>query len=229
MLVNSVFHHRIKHFDLLLARELSLIEREHLQNQLLHQKLENSIRRSTNPTLTPYRKKLSVPFNNIYNEQTESFDYQKISSHDPIQPSAKTRFPTETHRHNLHQQPLIPNSADDGTNPKRVPNPMFRLPTIVKANMPNRQRRRESQQLNWLASFQQANPEKEIDRETFIVFNDETTKTTPIELTAIQRQVHSFLQTLPTYKGAQKGFDSFAATSLYSYRKPVTSDGLGRK
>ncbi|CAF4991351.1 unnamed protein product, partial [Rotaria socialis] len=37
----------------------------------------------------------------------------------------------------------------------------------------------------------------------------------------IQRQVRSFLETLPTYKGAQNGFDSFGPASLYTNRSPV--------
>ena len=96
-------------------------------------------------------------------------------------------------------------------------------------NQRRQQRRPEDQQRHWLTSFQQANPEKEIDRQKFVVFNEEAAKTTRVEATPIQRQVHSFPQTLPMYKGVQKGFDSFAATSLYSYRKPMTADGRRRK
>ncbi|CAF5111448.1 unnamed protein product, partial [Rotaria sp. Silwood1] len=36
-----------------------------------------------------------------------------------------------------------------------------------------------------------------------------------------QKQIHSFIDTLPTYTGSQRGFDNFAPASLYSSRAPV--------
>lgn len=69
---NSNIQHRAKHFDLLLARKLAFIEREHYQNLLLHQKLENSIRRASLQSSNVKKPKSIVPFETSYKDRRTS-------------------------------------------------------------------------------------------------------------------------------------------------------------
>jgi hypothetical protein len=95
-----------------------------------------------------------------------------------------------------------------------------RLPPIIKANTLTQQKR-ENKHHHWTSSFQQLTVSQENVNEPFTMSNEEISKPNLSELSPIERQVRSFLETLPTYKGVQHGFDSFAPASLYSNRAPV--------
>ncbi|CAF0724939.1 unnamed protein product [Rotaria sordida] len=229
MLRNSAAQHRVKHFNLLLARELSLIERTHSQNLITHQKLENSIRRANNQILNNNRTKISIPFDNIYNEQTESIDYHKLRMNDNNNNSNQKRRLSIGTCSNLSQNQTISDQIDEFSDDtssfislrrRRLCTKTQRLPPIVKATISNRQKR-ENKAHQWMINLPQSNKSKENLNEQLIILNDESSKSNLPELTPIQRQVRSFLETLPTYKGVQHGFDSFAPASLYSNRAPV--------
>jgi hypothetical protein len=228
--MNSTTQHRVKHFDLLLARELSLLEREHSQNLITHQKLENSIRRANNQSTNNNRNKQCIPFDNIYNEQAESLDYHKIRLTNDNNNSNQRRRLSNGVNSTISQTPTIIDQIDDFSDEsssfslfrrRRVCTKHQRLPPIVKANILHRQRR-DSKNLHWMTNIQQSNIHKDDGNEPFTMLNEESSKPNLPELTPIQRQVRSFLETLPTYKGVQHGFDSFAPASLYSNRAPVT-------
>ncbi|CAF0950319.1 unnamed protein product [Rotaria sordida] len=229
MLRNSAAQHRVKHFNLLLARELSLIERTHSQNLITHQKLENSIRRANNQILNNNRTKISIPFDNIYNEQTESIDYHKLRMNDNNNNSNQKRRLSVGTCSNLSQNQTNSDQIDEFSDDtssfislrrRRLCTKTQRLPPIVKATISNRQKR-ENKAHQWMINLPQSNKSKENLNEQLIILNDESSKSNLPELTPIQRQVRSFLETLPTYKGVQHGFDSFAPASLYSNRAPV--------
>jgi hypothetical protein len=226
---NASIQHRVKHFDLLLARELTYIKREHSQNLITHQKLENSIRRANNQPLSNHRPKRSIPFDNNYNGQTESIDYQKIRT------NSITSNLNQKHRlsfggssgisQNQSSVEQMDELSEDTSSyislrRRRYCTKSQRLPPIVKASIANQQRR-ERKTHQWMESFQQLNKQKENVNEPFTILNEELSKPNLPELSPIQRQVRSFLETLPTYKGVQRGFDSFGPSSLYTNRAPV--------
>ncbi|CAF3403798.1 unnamed protein product [Rotaria socialis] len=270
MLLNSAAQHRVKHFNLLLARELSYIERTHSQNLMSHQKLENSIRRANNQILNNNRTKICMPFDNIYNEQTESIDYHKMRINDQININGNTNTNTANttiitatansnnnnianYNHNnpnlkrrlsiggsstisqnqANFDPIVDEFSDDTSSfislrRRRFCTKSQRLPPIVKATISTRHKREPKNQ-QWVTNLPQSNnnnnnnnnKSKDDVHEHLTMLNDESLKSTLTELTPIQRQVRSFLETLPTYKGAQNGFDSFGPASLYTNRSPV--------
>ena len=230
MLLNSAAQHRAKHFNLLLARELSLIKREHEQNLITHQKLENSIRRATNQSSNTNRSKISIPFDHIYNEQTESLDYSKIHFNDNNNnhSNQKRRLSFGVNSSISQNQTNTDQTgefSDDTSSVISVRRRRFctkvqRLPPIVKASVLNRQRY-GSKSHQWMTNFQQSNKPQENINEQIRMLNEESTRTNLPELSPIQRQVRSFLETLPTYKDIRHGFDSFGSSSLYSSRSPV--------
>ncbi|CAF0733873.1 unnamed protein product [Rotaria sp. Silwood1] len=234
MLLNSAAQHRVKHFNLLLARELSLIERKHSQNLITHQKLENSIRRANNQTLNNNRTKISIPFDNIYNEQTESIDHHKIRMNDNNtnnnnnNSNPKRRLSIGaccTISQNQANSDQIDEFSEDTSSfislrRRRFCTNSQRLPPIVKATLSNRQKR-ENKTHQWMINLPQSSKSKENVNEQLTILDEEPSQSNLPELTPIQRQVRSFLETLPTYKGVQDGFDSFAPASLYSNRASV--------
>lgn len=233
MLPRPTVQNRAKQIHLSLARELFFIEREHSQYLIAHQKLENSIRRTNSLSSADKNgKKISVPFNQIYNEQTGSIDYQNLrDSH--INSSQKVRLSfggatSSSSSFSQIQTNLDRNDefSDDTSSfisirRRRYCTKTQRLPPIIKPNVSNQQKR-EHKNRHWMDSYQRKDRSKEDLTKRFTIFNDEVTPE-PIlpELTPIQRQVRSFLETLPTYKGVQHGFDSFARASLYSTRAPI--------
>jgi hypothetical protein len=231
MLSNSFIQQRAKHFDFLLARELSLIKREHSHNLVTYQKLENSIRRTNNQLSNTPRTKISMPFNNIYNEQTGSIDYHSIRNNFNTQNSFLKRgqsiggISNTSSSQNQTIFDRIDEFSDDtlssfSSRRRRYCTKNQRLPPIIKSTTPN-QKKRENKNHHWIASFQQTNTSKKNIDEPFTILNEEITKSNLSELTPIERQVRSFLETLPTYKGVQHGFDSFAPASIYSNRAPI--------
>lgn len=215
MVTNSLIQHRTKHFELLLARELSLIEREHSQNLAIHQKLENSIRQANNQFSNTQRNKISLLSDSLYNERIGSKQNRLLSLGTIGSNSSQNQT-------NLDQ---LDDFSDDTSSynsfrRRRHCTKTQRLPSITRPNISNQQKQ-ENKNQHRMASFQQSNLTKENLNQPFTIFNDEITKPNLSEFTPIQRQVRSFLETLPTYKEVQHGFDSFAPASLYSNRAHI--------
>ncbi|CAF3706470.1 unnamed protein product [Adineta steineri] len=232
MFLNSNVQSRVRHYDLLLTRELSFIKREHIQNLITYQKLENSIRRDNEQISNNNRTKISIPFNNIYNERTESIDYHKVCN------IGNTTTTTNNNNNNSNQKRRLSSSTssnmsqnqmddfDDDTSSymsmrnRRYSTKSQRLPPMVKATISIGQKRKSKTQ-HWMTNFQETKRSKENSNEPFTILIEETSSPNLPEPTPLQRQVCSFLDTLPTYKGVQHGFDSFAPASLYSNRTPI--------
>jgi hypothetical protein len=210
MIPNASVQHRVKHFDLLLARELEYIKREHQQNLITHKNLEKSIIRDSNRTINLNRKKILIPIHENFNEQNEKSSSSIVSSnynhsHIQIDETPSEVFP-QFHRNCFKSR---------------------RLPPIVKLN----RRKRTNNDIHWIASIQSTNAQKENFSEInaqnenfsdiYTVLTDELPKVSLPEPSPLQKQIRSFMETLPTYKGLQRGFDNFAPASLYSRRAPV--------
>jgi hypothetical protein len=200
MIPSAAAIHRGKHFDLLLARELAAIEREHEQNLITHQKLEKSIRRDNNRRKNFPQKKLSISIDENSNEQSEKSYSSVVSSnfYSQNQTQINQALPQIFRRYH------------------RLCFKAQRLPPIVKFN----RKTRENNELNWI-NFRRTNMHNENDDGAFTVLIDELPKISLPESTAMQKRIHSFMEILPTYKGVQRGFDNFAPSSLYSRRAPV--------
>lgn len=239
MILNPTAQHRLKYINQSFARELSLIERKHSQNLHSHQKLENSIRRACNQTLSNNRAKVCIPFDNIYNEQTDSIDYNKIRTNDQMSThNLNSRMNSSSNLKRrvsiggssiMSQNPVHTDSIDEFSDDtasfisvrrRRFCTKAQRLPPIVKASISTRQKRDPKN--HWTTNTPQSNNKsRDNGHEKLPMLYDESTKSIKVELTPIQRQVRSFLETLPTYKGVQRGFDSFGPASLYTNRAPV--------
>lgn len=227
---SSIAQHRAKQIHRSLTRELTFIEREQSQYLITHQKLENSIRRASLQLTNKNQNKISVPFNQIYNEQTGTIDYQNIRD-SRINSTQKFRLPfgatnsissVSQSQTNLDRNDEF---SDDTSSfisfrRRRHCTKTQRLPPIMKANALNQQKR-ENKNRHWTDSLQQTNKPKEDSTNRFTVLNDEISEPVLPELTLMQRQVRAFLETLPTYKGVQHGFDCFRPGSLYSNRAPI--------
>jgi hypothetical protein len=202
MIPNAAVQHRGKHFNLLLTRELALIQREHEQNLITHKKLERSIRRDNDRTMSIHGKKISVtPVQKKFYIRNDESSLSIVSSSinnyhdrqnltDGKQPRISPRF----YRHCFKGQ---------------------RLPPIVKLN------RRKQNHNDWIDDLQPKNVQKENISEQWTLINESSSKVTLPELTPIQKQIHLFMDTLPKHKGLQKGFDNFGPASLYSHPAPV--------
>ena len=213
MLLNATAQHRGKHFDLLLARELLLLEREHIQNVITLKKLERSIRRDNNQIPIPNRKKLSIPFSDIHDEHNDTISYQNMRIN-------RNKYSIEKPRLASISTIVSQNQSDEATPAifpryRRYCMKGHRLPPLVKANKSNRQKR-SNKDLHWVANSPQAN----IDQ-IFPVLNEELPKAPLPELSPMEKQIQSFMKSLPTYKDIQRGFDNFGPSSLYSNRAPV--------
>jgi hypothetical protein len=204
MIPSPAVQHRVKHFDLLLARELVLLERIHEQNLLAQEKLEKSIRRD-NQLLNSTRKKTSIISNG-------PFEHHKMPLLTNKNSDDKSCLSASSITNNQDQ-------IEETFTPRyrRTCFKAHRLPPIVKANVSNR-KKRPSKDLHWVASFQQ--DENVSDTVTTIIEEDLPKIPLP-KLTPMQKEIHSFLESLPMYKGAHRGFDNFAPSSLYSTRAPV--------
>ena len=209
MIPSPAVQHRVKHFDLLLARELVLLGRIHEQNLLTQEKLEKTIRRD-NQLLDATRKRTSIMSNG-------TFEHHKMPLLTKKNSDEKSHLSGSSITNNQDQ-------TEETITPRRYRRACFkahRLPPIVKANVSNR-KKRSSKDLHWFASFQQAEIQDEnVSDIATTIIEEELPKTTLPKLTPMQQEIHSFLESLPIYKGAHRGFDNFAPSSLYSTRAQV--------
>ncbi|CAF1201629.1 unnamed protein product [Adineta ricciae] len=218
MFFNSNLQHRVKHYDLLLSRELANLQREHSQNLITYEKFENSIRRDSKQNCQMSRRKISTPSEYSCHEQIDAFDYRKVCSN-----SFKRRLSSSTSSN--HSQHQLDDFDDDTVSyssfkQRRYSTKNQRLPPMVKATSNERGKNRNKNQY-WMANFQQTNKSKENPFEPFTIVIEETPVPIRPEPTPLQRQIRSFLNNLPTYRGIQNGFDNFAPSSLYSNRPPI--------
>ncbi|CAF0801754.1 unnamed protein product [Rotaria sp. Silwood1] len=77
MKLNAIAQHRLKHINLLLAHELALIEREHEKNLIAYKNLTTSICRDYDRISNLNQNKISLSIDEIYDEQSQTFDYPK--------------------------------------------------------------------------------------------------------------------------------------------------------
>ena len=215
MIFNSIAQHRARHIDLLLVRQLASIEREHAQNLIAHQKLENSIRRVGYPSANNHLRKHPPPFHHIEQQPTGS-----IESHQLRYSSPKRRLSVGTGSSSASSRTYLDECSDDfststSSQRRRYCTKSRRLPPIAKTN---NQRKREHPNQHWMANFQQIDLSKEYLPESWPTFDDELSKPVQEELPPLQRQIRAFLARLPSNKEMQHGFP---ATALYFNRAPV--------
>lgn len=205
MMINQATQHRVKHFDLLLSRELSLIQRQYEQHLITHEKFERSIRHQKE------EKKISLPLTSIYNEATNTIDYkklrQKVTKHDP----------NAIHRSSIDLSSLLNTSTDVSSDETPVKKPRksrrlctkaHPLPPIIKANVPHPRHLPAEKDIHWISQIQSLNKEKE----SRLTYSTDST---------VDEHLHSFLETLPAPQEIHYGFDSFGSSALYSTRAPV--------
>lgn len=212
MIFNSITQHRAKHIDLLLARQLALIEREHAFNLLTHQRLENSIRRINDSS-----SKLSTPFNQFENKSNgPSESHQQRYSNQKRRLSVGTGSSSSaSSRHYLDE---LSDDLSTSSQRRRVWTKSQRLPPISR---PTERKRVHPSNRHWMNNFQAIDLTKEHFPSTLPILNDEISKPIREELTPLQRQVRAFLAKLPSNKEIQHGFDGFAAAAHYSNRNTI--------
>lgn len=211
MIFNSITQHRAKHIDLLLARQLALIKREHAFNLLTHQRLENSIRR-----MNDQPSKLATPFNQIENKPNGSME-----SHHQRSSNQKRRLSIGTgSTSSASSRYYLEEFSDDvptSSQRRRLCTKAQRLPLISRPT----ERKRVNPNRQWMTNFQPIDLTTEHFPESLPILNDEISKPIREELTPLQRQVRAFLAKLPPNKEIQHGFDGFAAAALYSNRGTI--------
>lgn len=220
MILNPNAQHRVKHFDLLLAREIALLERECEQNLITYQNLENSIRRDNDRMLNSNRKNNTLPLGEIHHEHIITLDHSQKQIYTNNFSNEKS-VSSYSSSNNSQCQTDEKESKLSHKYRRHCLKPQ-RLPPIIKAtNVPNRRKPSTTNDLHWMGHFQQSNKRKDSVHDALSKINEELPKTTLPELTPIEKQVHAFMNSLPTYTGTQRGFDNFAPSSLYSIRAPV--------
>jgi hypothetical protein len=95
-----------------------------------------------------------------------------------------------------------------------------RLPPIVTSHVTHQQKR-SNNPVDRMASAQQSNKQNGNVNDIYSALRQELSKRILRETSHVSKQIHSFMGTLPAYKGAQKGFDNFASSALYSTRATV--------
>ncbi|UJR13459.1 hypothetical protein I4U23_000473 [Adineta vaga] len=212
MVTNPHVQSRVKHFELLLSREKVLLERRYDQNISTYKKLEQTIRHESKKIPICSRRKESIPIDELYNEENRPENQRKKRIHSFDNPYNKSTT-NQTQFSNEKTSPFLPKY-------RRLCTKAHRLPPITGACIPSTEKRIHQQRIR-------QNDNETIDRESEILndlikdINDQLSKRTTTETNKVDRQVHSFMDTLPEYKGLQKGFDNFGPSSLYSTRVTV--------
>ncbi|CAF1105642.1 unnamed protein product, partial [Rotaria sordida] len=160
MLLNATAQHRVKHFDLLLARKLAFIEREHEQNIIIHKNLENSIRRDTN------RKKTTLSFDEIYHEPHQTLNYYKMNFSKNNYLNDKSSSSVVSSNQSQDDEIILQTSSKY----QRQCSKHQRLPPIIKASLLNRQKQ-STDELHWIHHLRQTNKRKESFNETYLELN----------------------------------------------------------
>ncbi|CAF3298109.1 unnamed protein product [Rotaria sp. Silwood2] len=215
MKLNANAQHRLKHLNLLLARQLTLIEHEHEKNLITYKNLETSTRRDSDQISNTNQKKISMSIDEIYDEQSQIFDYpnRRLSTNNYLNDKSCSSMITSSYTQSQINVSMVRNSSKY----RRQCSKFERLPPIIKANISN-QHKPSTSHVHSMNYFQQTDQCKQNFTETFSSFNKNLSKQTLSETTRIEKQIQSFMESLPTYTGIQCGFDSFGASSLYSFR-----------
>ena len=209
MAVNLAVLHRAKHFDLLLSRQLVSIQREHGVNSSIHQKLENTIRREYP------RNHISLPFDEIYDERTETFDHRKmrLKRNDDLNAMVHSSTDNSSVTQNQTDASASNPSLESSPRRRRYCTKVQFLPPIVRPNKSHRGKltSRDLPRMSPLRTpaVAEGNPSGPMSNRTVD------------SMALVQTKVESFLQTLPTSKNVRSGFDSFASASLLVTRTPI--------
>jgi hypothetical protein len=209
---------RNKHLDLLLLREKELLKGQHEQNLIIYKKIQQIIRHESEQIPICTRSILSTPLDEFYNEQNLIINQNKKRMHTndyPIEKSDKTIDNLNHRPHELNEQPSQPVRKY-----RRLCVKAHRLPPIVTSHVTNREKR-ANKPVHRMSTFQQTNKENDNANEIFAALNQKISKPIVQERSHVKKKIHSFMETLPAYEGAQKGFDNFAPSALYSTRATV--------
>ncbi|CAF1196479.1 unnamed protein product [Rotaria sp. Silwood1] len=215
MKLNAIAQHRLKHINLLLAHELALIEREHEKNLIAYKNLTTSICRDYDRISNLNQNKISLSIDEIYDEQSQTFDYPKkqLSTSNYLNDKSCSSIISSNYTRSQIDVSIVRNSSKY----RRQCSKLERLPPIIKANISN-QHKPSTSNLHSMNYFQPTDKRKQSFTETFSSFDKNSSKKTIPEITPIQKEIQSFLESLPTYTGIQCGFDSFGSSSRYSFR-----------
>lgn len=205
MVTNPHVQSRVKHYDLLLARELVLIERKHEHNLVIHKKLEQTIRHESRKIPMCSRKQI-------------------LSEDEIVEPP-----PPNINPHKRRAQREYSSAKATGANAKpsvlmpkfrRLCSKAHRLPPITTACIAPLGERMDKERL-WREGKQAIDKENEAYNERMSVQRDKLMKRMKSDTNVANDHYVSFRDTLEEYEGVQPGFDSFAASAIYSTRAPV--------
>jgi len=218
MVSNTLVQNPDKHFDLLISRKIVLIKRQHEQNLITYKKLEKIILHESKRIPICRGKKISIPLDEVYKEKNAIINQHEKRMQTNDDPIENSDVP-------MDNSDNLPDQLDDKPS---QPVPKYRrpcvkarrLPPIVPSHVTNREKR-SSNPVDRMSSAQQSNKQNENVNGIYVAFHQELSKRILRETSHVSKQIHSFMGTLPAYKGAQKGFDNFASSALYSTRATV--------
>lgn len=219
MILNATVQHRVKHYDKLLLRELEFIKREYEQNLINYKNLENSIRRETNQISNiNNKKKIRSKFDEIQQEINikSNEDKNDLLKTNNLNDKSDLSILSINDNNQYKINELIINNKSSKY--KRKCTKRERLPPIIKSIKTNREEKKLENNFDWLNNVKQLNKDNDLDS-SFI--NENYSNNILIDSTPIEKQIQSFIKSLPKYTGIQKGFDNFSFSSLYSNRLPV--------
>ncbi|CAF1197942.1 unnamed protein product [Adineta ricciae] len=188
MVTNPHVQSRVKHYEILLSREVVLLERQREQNLTTLKKLEQTIRHEK--------------------ERHSAKNQQNRNAH-ILERSQNTRM----HGSNEKASPFVPKF-------RRLCTKAHRLPPITKSCIPSTEQRLTNDRVRHLDN-ETIDKENEDLHDLLLTITNQLAKHSALETTKVDKQVHSFIEALPEYKGVQQGFDSFAPSSLYSTHATV--------
>jgi hypothetical protein len=218
MALNSHVQKRNKHLDLSLLRETEFIERQYEQNLIIYKKFEQIVRHDMKQIPVCTRRIDWIPLDEVHNEENPITNQHKKRMHMNDDPIEKSDIPIDNFNHGPHQ--LNGQPSQPVRKYRRLCLKGDRLPPIVTSHGTNREKR-ANKPVRRMTTFQQSNIENENANHIFAALNQKLSKRTERETSHVRTKIHSFLDTLPTYEGARKGFDNFAPSALYSTRATV--------
>ena len=204
MVTNPHVQSRVKHYEILLSREVVLLERQREHNLTTLKKLEQTIRHESKKIPICSRRKDLVPL-----EERHSAKNQQNRNAHALGRSQNTR----TQGSNENASPFVPKF-------RRLCTKAHRLPPITKSCIPSTEQRITNDRVRRLDN-ETIDIENEDLHDLLVTITNQLAKHSASETTKVDKQVHSFIEALPEYKGVQQGFDSFAPSSLYSTHATV--------
>ena len=206
MLVNAAVQHRVKHFDLILSRELAFLQRQYEQHLISHDRFARAVRHQTKES------NVSPPLKEIYNEETQTVDYRKLRK------KKKKKFADR--RPSIESSVLSQLQSDVSSSHetssqlsqsrRRYCTKAQPLPPICSHRARRTSRSSYEKDFHWISNFSPSTS-------TLVKENDARLN----DFGAVDEEIQSFLRTLPNANEIHHGFDSFASSSLYSTRGAV--------